>query len=130
MYCEDVRGSEAKAETACPIPYKQGESIFVEIKITEDDGLAIENLASCGIVILVSSAYADMLAFGRNTDKEVLPVELDEDGVVAFKIDAEQTKSMRGEYFLEMAIEQDGTRVVTDPAFIFEIEESRVSQME
>lgn len=113
---------------SCKDAFKQGESVLVQVRVLNDDDTVVEDLHLFRIEIVVSSARAFFALFGRNTDDDSLPLEIDKEGFIAFEIDASMTARMQGEYFVEIAFIKEYTKLLTDAMPLFEILPSLAEQ--
>lgn len=75
--------------------------------------------------------YSDSkeLLFSSNQNKEgVQAVSLNDDGTITFRIPGEQTREMKGRYFIEGKIINGEEVTVSKKTFAFQVEESRIGR--
>lgn len=75
--------------------------------------------------------YSDSneLLFSSNQNKEgVQAVLLNDDGTITFRIPGDQTREMKGRYFIEGKIINGEEVTVSKKTFAFQVEESRIGR--
>ncbi|MEG2065217.1 MAG: hypothetical protein RRY23_08790, partial [Alistipes sp.] len=111
-------------------PYKQGEDIAVQFQLLDEAGAVMKNLLGSSISILLRSDHSVELLFCNPPKQCAMPIEVDAEGFIAFKIDGAITQRLRaGMYYMEIKIEKNSSKIISDTIKIFEIIGSEICEI-
>lgn len=93
--------------------FRQGESILFQMQLLADDDKPIDDMEKYSVMVLLVSPRSEGLIYGYNAGEDVLPIEIDKDGNMAFVVTSEQSASMLGGYALEISVANGDSRIIT-----------------
>lgn len=105
----------------------QGEQLFVEGCVADDDGEALD-IASASITAQVSSNKGVCCTFSTANEDDYSITKEPDTGKFSFTIPASATQKMRGVYFVAMAIEYNGDPLISSQYKAFEVKPSHLSK--
>ncbi len=80
------------------------------------------------VAFMIYSEAGELLFSSGQSKEGVLPVELNDDGTITFRVSGEQTRQMKGRYSIEGKITNGEEVTVSRKAFAFQVEESRIGR--
>lgn len=108
---------------------KQGEPLVVTGRLFNGE-VSVVDWTGYKIAFMVYSQDRELLFSSEQGREGILPVELNTDGTIAFRIPPEVTRTLSGTYYIEGKIVYGETVSVSDKTTAFTVIESRIGASE
>lgn len=108
-------------------PIMQGQTMTVTARLFIGQS-PVMDWTGYTVAFMIYSEAGELLFSSGQSKEGVLPVELNDDGTITFRVSGEQTRQMKGRYSIEGKITNGEEVTVSRKAFAFQVEESRIGR--